>query len=430
MQPSSNYDAIVVGGGISGIIFLAYAKKAGLKVLLLEKEPELGGLWRKLPAWQDIQTRKEDFSINGLPIHGITQPEILENILSWVNYYQLASFIRCGQAVSQVEWKQDHWQLTTAQETFQARYLVVATGMHNEPFIPTLKREQVTLQEYHSSALLDPESLAGKKITVLGGGPSAFDLLELGLREKAEEIRWVYRSLRWFSPSSKPKDHKPILRNLAFQLMMTDSIDLMSQHTQKLLDAKYQFFGLEAIKPDKPFNWRHDQLVPGRPLMCQNLDRIQRHQGEIRLIRDRTIHLNEEAFETDVLLYATGYRLNLKWMGLAQYAELTDKKTLMPRCGGLLLSHDYPNLFFCGQTLLDTNSSAGFYMATIAKSLVAHIQGKIQLSKTPITENVNHWDLIKLLAQHDTKNYPPWWRLKYKTLAWFYRKFPDRQLRI
>lgn len=37
------YDAIVVGAGLSGITCSGYLAKAGKKVLILEKLPEIGG---------------------------------------------------------------------------------------------------------------------------------------------------------------------------------------------------------------------------------------------------------------------------------------------------------------------------------------------------------------------------------------------------
>ena len=42
-QPSTSYDAIVIGGGHNGLVAAAYLAKAGLRTLLLEKRATLGG---------------------------------------------------------------------------------------------------------------------------------------------------------------------------------------------------------------------------------------------------------------------------------------------------------------------------------------------------------------------------------------------------
>lgn len=39
----------------------------------------------------------------------------------------------------------------------------------------------------------------------VGGGASAFDLLELCFQHGARRTVWVYRGLRWFMPTRKPK---------------------------------------------------------------------------------------------------------------------------------------------------------------------------------------------------------------------------------
>ena len=51
---NEEYDLLIAGGGIGGVIALQYAKRAGLKALLLEKQGVVGELWTQLPKWQDI----------------------------------------------------------------------------------------------------------------------------------------------------------------------------------------------------------------------------------------------------------------------------------------------------------------------------------------------------------------------------------------
>jgi phytoene dehydrogenase-like protein len=43
LQPAAGYDAIVVGGGHNGLVAAAYLAKAGLRTILLERRPTLGG---------------------------------------------------------------------------------------------------------------------------------------------------------------------------------------------------------------------------------------------------------------------------------------------------------------------------------------------------------------------------------------------------
>jgi cation diffusion facilitator CzcD-associated flavoprotein CzcO len=63
-------DLAIIGGGVAGVIALAYARRAGLKALILESQSRIGGLWRDLPAWQDIQISAADWALGDLPLQG------------------------------------------------------------------------------------------------------------------------------------------------------------------------------------------------------------------------------------------------------------------------------------------------------------------------------------------------------------------------
>jgi cation diffusion facilitator CzcD-associated flavoprotein CzcO len=90
MQANESLDLIIIGGGIGGVISLYYAKKAGLKVLLLEKQGVVGGLWSQLPAWQDIQNNPIDWTLGDIPISGSDQPSIASNIQAWSVFFDAA----------------------------------------------------------------------------------------------------------------------------------------------------------------------------------------------------------------------------------------------------------------------------------------------------------------------------------------------------
>lgn len=70
MDSQLRYDAIVVGGGMAGLTSAAYLAKAGLKVLLCEKENKIGGLVNSF----DYQGFVFDGGIRGIENSGIIRP--------------------------------------------------------------------------------------------------------------------------------------------------------------------------------------------------------------------------------------------------------------------------------------------------------------------------------------------------------------------
>ena len=92
-------DLAIVGAGIAGVVHLHYARQAGLDAVVLEARPGVGGLWRELPAWQDIQISAADWAVGDLPLAGPLQPQILANIQAWVERFALADGIRLDSPV-------------------------------------------------------------------------------------------------------------------------------------------------------------------------------------------------------------------------------------------------------------------------------------------------------------------------------------------
>jgi cation diffusion facilitator CzcD-associated flavoprotein CzcO len=317
-QKSNVYDVIVIGAGLCGIISLKYARDNGLNCLVLEKEEEAGGVWRWIPAWQDIQNRKQDFSINRVPLKGVKQPDIHQYIQEWVRKFDLHSYIRLSTQVISVSWNGEIWQVRTDQTTFQTRYLIVASGVQNRPWIPEVERSHSNITEIHSSELRKLEDLKNKRVTVVGGGASSWDLLDLAIQHKSSAIHWVYRNIRWFLPTYRKK-HKswPNIRELALVQTIGQSPERVNAFLRWLIKIKFDFFNLNSIKPDEPYDLKKHQLLPDRELMIRNLDRITRHQSEIRQITGKRIILkNRETIETDLILWATGFRMNLNYLGL------------------------------------------------------------------------------------------------------------------
>lgn len=426
MQPSNSpYDLAIVGGGLAGVVALAYARKAGLNAIVLESKGRVGGLWRDLPAWQDIQISPVDWTLGDLPLDGATQPDILANIEAWVSRFSLADSIRLNTPVQRARVNGANWELVTPQGVVRARHLIAATGAHNTPVIPQISRIDSTVREFHSSALRDPEVLADRDVLVVGGGASAFDLLELCFQQGAHRILWVYRGLRWFLPTRKPKHIAGSVRG--FARMQASGMSALQQSAVIGADmrSRYEKFGISEIMPSLDFDVQHDQLIPGRPGMLENFAAIERHGGSVESISGRTVTLSDgHRLETDLLLWGTGYSLDLSYFEAPEIASIRTLDALCARCGGIFNSLDAPNLYFPGVGLDGIGSSPWAY-SLLSRSIMSHIRGTAHFENKVVGHKINHFDIVDYLAPRDPASYPPdTWRAHYRDIA---LNTPDEQ---
>lgn len=425
------YDVVVIGGGICGLIFLKYALDANLKVLLLEKEKQVGGLWLRLPQWQDIQCPVEDWAINNISAKGAEQPQILENIQNWVSVYNLMPSIQLNTSVVGINYSNAKtWEIKTSNDsTIECRYVVVATGLHNKPYIPSFNRSQVKIPEIHSAHLHDLSALDKNRIVVVGGSASAFDVLELALDRNVPEIHWVTGTLQWMTPSSRPKHLRKGLRSIAWKLLRGTSREEFNKNLQGLLEKKYRYFGIDAIKPSYHVDFWKAPVVNGRPKLIKHLNKIHLHKGHVSGINADKVSIGDATIDCELVIYATGYELQLDFLSLPLLQGMKNAASLRQRCGTLVKSLDYPNLFFLGPTILNTNSTTQFYAATMSKSIVAHILGKTRIPDTILEDSIPHWEILLYLAKFDHYNYPPviWW-IKEHFRAWWYMRYDEKQI--
>jgi len=421
MTTGSDLDLVIVGGGIGGVICLKYAKDAGLKTLLLERRERIGGLWRDLPSWQDIQFRKEDWALGDIPLSEERQPGILRNIEAWVERFDLAPQIVLNAPVTSAHSCEGGWQVTTEGASYQSRWLIAATGGHNRPVVPQITRTDSSITEYHSFDLRNPEALRGKRVTVVGGGASAYDLLDLCFAYEASSIVWIYRSAKWMRPTRQAKYLGTDMRLLAKYQMLGLSSSAMNRRINEDLRARYKKAGITEIMPEGAFDIRRDQLIPGRPRMIQGFRSIERHRGEVQSVHGKTIRLaNGEAIETDLLLWGTGYAMELGYLGLDSLTTARGLNEISARCYSVFRSIDAPNLFLLAPGVLETNTSTPWAYAHVARSIMTHIAGGSVFVDPPVQALTNHFDLVKMLALHDRQNYPlGLWYLTYLWLAMF-----------
>jgi len=419
VQINEPMDLIIIGGGIGGVVCLYYAKRAGLNALLLEKQGVVGGLWAKLPEWQDIQSPGKEWTLGDVPIEGEDQKSVLKNIQAWVEKFELAPWIRLSEPVERAEADEAGWTVSTTARTYRSRFLVSATGGHNRPVVPPIGRSHAAIQEYHSSTLRDPSVITGRDVLVVGGGASAYDLLELCLKHHAHRIVWVYRKTRWMRPTQKPKNIAGDTRALAKMQMLGNSAEKISRDITQDFRQRYEKFGLQEILPEEDFDLRRHQLIPGRREMIEHFREIEKHRGEVARIEGRSVHVSSGArTDVDLILWGTGYEMDLSYFASPVLSKIRRIDDLAKRCGSLFRSLDEPNLFFLAVLLDATGASMTWSYAHACRSIVSHICGKAHLDTAPVRGKLAHFELAVFLAERDPYSYPPdTWRSEYEKLA-------------
>jgi len=409
-------DVAIVGAGLAGLIHLHYARRAGLHARVFDAQPAVGGLWRWLPAWQDIQISPVDWTVGDMPITGAQQPAILANIESWVSRFGLADGLSLSCPV-QARHDGSAWVLDTPQGPVRARHLVAATGGHNRPVVPAIHREQVTLRELHASALRDPAELRGQDVLVVGGGASAFDLIEQALQHEARRVQWVHRGLKWFLPTSKPKHIAGSVRGFSRLQMSGMDVDQQNEAMRADMLGRYAKFGIQALQPAQPFDVRHDQLIPGRPRLLAQFASLDRQVGTVAAIEGDQVTLDDGSRRrADVLLWGTGYALDLGWLQVPALAGVGSVNALVARCGCVVRSLDAPDLYFPGVGLDGVGATSWAY-AHMARTIMSHIRGTARLDMAPVGHKVNHFDLIRHLAPRDPGSFAPDWDAQYRRIA-------------
>lgn len=411
-------DVAIVGGGIAGVIHLHYARRAGLQAQVFEAGPGVGGLWRTLPAWQDIQIAPADWALAGVPVDGALQPQVLANIEGWVQTFGLADCIRLNTPVARARPTAEGWSLQLPDGVVHARHLVAATGAHNVPLVPPVLREGSTLQEWHSSALHDPTVLRGLTVVVVGGGASAFDLLDLCFEHGARHVVWVHRGVKWFVPTLKAKHIAGSVRGFARLQASGLTLDEQSASIDADMRGRFEKFGLQALMPSQPFDLKKDQLFPGRPRMLQGLGDIDRRPGSVASIHGSTLTLSGgDRVDADLLLWGTGYGVDLRWIDVPALAAVRTTQALADRCACIFRSIDAHNLYL-PQTGLDGVGAAPWAYALMARTIMSHIRGTARLDLLPVGHRLNHFDMVTHLAPRDPGSFEPGaWECQYRELA-------------
>jgi len=188
----TEFDAVVVGAGFSGLYMLHQLRELGLSVRVYEKAADVGGTWywnRYPGARCDSESHIYCYSFDEELLEEWEwserypeQPEVLEYLRHVADRFDLRRDISFGTEVTAARFDGDagRWELTTdGGERVSTQFLITAVGTISEPYVPEFEGVETFEGEYHHTGRWphDGVEFAGKRVAVIGTGASGIQVV-------------------------------------------------------------------------------------------------------------------------------------------------------------------------------------------------------------------------------------------------------------
>jgi putative flavoprotein involved in K+ transport len=175
-------DVVVVGGSQAGLAMAWHLAQQGLGFLVLEAGPEVGHVWRS--RWDSLKlfTPAQYDALPGMafPAPADTYPTkdpVADYLQAYVAAFDLP--VQLNARVTSLRRVGDGFEVRTADASWRARQVVVATGPFQVPFVPPQARGlDPSVTQVHSADYRNPEALPEGPVLVVGGGNSGFQIAE------------------------------------------------------------------------------------------------------------------------------------------------------------------------------------------------------------------------------------------------------------
>jgi cyclohexanone monooxygenase len=212
---SETLDVLIVGAGFGGLYALHKLRGIGLKALVLEAAPSVGGTWwanRYPGARVDIQSLEYSYSFSE-PLQQqwhwseryASQPELLRYANHVADRFDLRRDIRLNTQVTAAHFDDAAalWRVRSDDgRAFNARFVLMAIGPLSTPNTPAFAGlERFAGPALHSAAWPhEPVDFSGRDVAVVGTGSSAVQLIPI-IAEQARTLTVFQRTAAYAVPA-------------------------------------------------------------------------------------------------------------------------------------------------------------------------------------------------------------------------------------
>jgi cation diffusion facilitator CzcD-associated flavoprotein CzcO len=333
------YDAIIVGAGMAGLLAAIRLRQRGRTFVVLERSGDVGGAWSSntYPGCAcDVPSLLYSYSFEPNPDWTRVYPqqaEILAYFQRIAHKYDLTPHIRFHTEATRAVFgdSQGRWRVETRSgQEFRGRTLIFATGQLSRPLLPHFDGvERFAGKVFHSAQWDHRFDLTGKRVAVIGNGPSAAQFIP-EIAPKVAHLVVLQRTPNWIlqRPDRPYREwERWLFRRLPLAAKAVRALIYMRHETlfkgfrrgslaARLLTARLRRF-MESQIPDPALRPR---LIPDYPVGCKRImvtsDFLPTFQREnVTLDIDPVAWVTSDAIVTrggrehrvDAIIYATGF---------------------------------------------------------------------------------------------------------------------------
>lgn len=356
----------VLGAGACGLCMAKYLSGSGFDVTVFEIGSQIGGLWcygndnGRSSAYRTLHintsrgvTRFHDLDFDPETQYFPDHRDMHRYLVRYAEHFGVAPLVRFNTRIVRVQPRFDpgageapRWQLETESgETHEFDAVVAATGHLTEPMHVPEFRDKFTGEYLHSHDYREPEPYVGKRICIVGVGNSACDISG-DVCATARRCVLVARS------------GVVIVPKLLFGVPFTDiTRRIQNRYLPEWLRRRLigwlvwvahgdvSRLGFRKLEGERAHITSNGTIVTD---IAYN--RIEVKQG-IDRIDGRTLHFVDGTAEAfDVLIAATGYRIDLPYISRDIVPLEDNRLELFKR----MVQPGWPGLYFAGFFNLDS----------------------------------------------------------------------------
>jgi cation diffusion facilitator CzcD-associated flavoprotein CzcO len=209
-----DFDAIIVGAGLSGMYQLYRLRELGFRVRVFETGTDVGGTWywnRYPGARFDSESYSYGYSFSKELLdewewseHFAGQAETLRYCQYVAQKFDLRRDIQFRSKVVAAIWQEPtrSWRVSLEDGSeFSTRFLITAIGPLSTPTLPVIEgRDSFKGQSFHTARWpKEPVDLAGKRVAVIGTGATGVQTIQT-IASEVGHLTVFQRTPNWCAP--------------------------------------------------------------------------------------------------------------------------------------------------------------------------------------------------------------------------------------